>query len=486
MLKKMVNKYQHLPVQVKASLWFLICGFLQRGISTLTTPVFTRLLSTSEYGQYNVFNSWLSIITVFVTLNLCSGVYTQGLVKFEEERDIYSSSLQGLTLTLVLIWTVIYLSFYKFWNEVFSLTTVQVLAMLLMIWLSSAFNFWAREQRVDFKYQKLIIITILVSLAKPILGIILVVLADDKVTARILGIALVEVIGYIGLFMSQMLKGKKFYSRKYWKYALKFNVPLVPHYLSMSVLSGADRIMIERMVGTDEAGIYSLAYSVSLIMTIFNTALVQTIEPWIYKKIKTQEVKDISKIAYPAFIFIAVMNAMLMLFAPEIIAIFAPSSYYEAIWIVPPVAMGVYFMFAYNLFAEFEFYYEKTNYIAVATVLGAVANIVLNIIFINIFGYIAAGYTTLVCYILYAIFHYSFMRKICAKKLNNIQPYSTKIILLITLMFMAIGFFILFLYNNYIVRYLFIIISIIVLIINRKVIIEYIQTLVSIKKEKKK
>lgn len=85
MFKKVVERYREMPVQIKASFWFLLCSFLQKGISVITTPIFTRLLSTAEYGQYNVFNSWLSIATIFITLNLSYGVYTQGLIKFEDE-----------------------------------------------------------------------------------------------------------------------------------------------------------------------------------------------------------------------------------------------------------------------------------------------------------------------------------------------------------------------------------------------------------------
>ena len=116
---KLRKKYRSMPVQVKASLWFLICSFLQKGISTVSTPIFTRLLSTAEYGQYNVFNSWLGIITIFVTLNLSAGVYTQGLVKFDKDNKILSSSLQGLTLFSVVVWTVVYLLFRNFWNRIF-------------------------------------------------------------------------------------------------------------------------------------------------------------------------------------------------------------------------------------------------------------------------------------------------------------------------------------------------------------------------------
>ena len=86
MIKSVLNRYKSFPIQVKASLWFLICSFLQKGISTVTTPIFTRIMNTTEYGQYNVFNSWLSIASIFVSLSLTGGVYAQGLVKFESVK----------------------------------------------------------------------------------------------------------------------------------------------------------------------------------------------------------------------------------------------------------------------------------------------------------------------------------------------------------------------------------------------------------------
>ena len=87
MAAKYVNKYRAMPVQAKASFWFLICAFLQRGISAITTPIFTRLMTTFEYGQYSVFTSWMSIAACFITLNIYGGVYVQGLVKFENQRE---------------------------------------------------------------------------------------------------------------------------------------------------------------------------------------------------------------------------------------------------------------------------------------------------------------------------------------------------------------------------------------------------------------
>lgn len=484
-LRFLINKYKRLPIQIKASLWFLVCAFFQKGISFITTPVFTRLLSATEYGQYSVFNSWHSIVTVFVSLNLYFGVYAQGLVKFENERKQFISSFQGLTMTLVIVWMVIYLVLQDFWNAIFSLTTVQMLAMLIMIWTTAIFNFWSMEQRVDLKYRALVIVTILVSIAKPFLGILLVVYSEDKVTARILGLVIVEFVAYIGMFLVQMLRGRKFFYGKYWKYALVFNLPLIPHYLSSAILNSADRIMINNMINQEAAGIYNLAYNISQIMTMFNTALTQTIEPWLYKKINTKELKDISDVAYPAFIIIAVVNITLIALAPEIVRVFAPSSYYNAIWIIPPITMSVYFMFLYNFFVVFEFYFERTSFIAIATVIGAILNIVLNYFCIQKWGYFAAGYTTLVCYIVYAVSHYCFMRKICNDNFNRIQAYSTRVLVIITGIFVGVSFVFMVLYKYTVIRYLFIVISLVIIIIMRNKIIGIVKRFIGIRKVNK-
>ncbi len=482
----MINKLvrNRIPIQMKASFWFLISAFLQRGIILITTPIFTRLLNTNEYGQFSVFNSWLRILTIFITLNLFAGVYTQGLIKFEKIQKQFSSSLQGLTFTLVVIWTIIYLLFSEFWNGIFSLTTVQMLAMIVCIWTSAIFSFWSTEKRVEVRYKALVFFTIIASIAKPLVGIFFVIYAEDKVTARILSITLVQLVVYTGFFFVQLKKGKQFYSREIWKYVLTFNIPLLPHYLSMSVLNSADRIMIRNMVNESAAGIYSLAYSVSLIMSIFSQAILQTVEPWLYRKINSRQIHDIARITYSSFIIIACVNIVLIAFAPEIIAIFAPAEYYEAIWIVPPVTMSVYFIFSYTFFGVFEFYFEKRKYITIATFSGAILNVILNYLLIDTFGYMVAGYTTLFCYIIFSVFHLYFSKKLCREYLNNMQPYETRIIFFITVIFLTIGFVYLMLYDNTFLRYIFSSLLLLMLFIKRKVVISSIYRLAKIKRNK--
>ena len=486
MVKNLLNKYKGLPVQLKASVWFLVCNFLQKGITTITTPIFTRLLTTEQYGNFGAFNSWLGIITIIVTLHMYSGVYTQGLVKFDKEKHVLSSSLQGLTTVLSLAWLGVYLVAMDFWNGLFKLTTVQMLCMFVMIWATAAFMFWSAEQRVEYRYRALVAVTAAVSVAKPAVGIVFVLLAEDKVTARILGLALVELVGYVGLYAVQMKRGKKFYSKRFWIYALKFNLPLVPHYLSQIVLNNFDRIMIKDMVSADAAGIYTLAYSIAQLMTLFSTALSQTITPWMYQKIKQKNVQDIGPIMYLALYGIAGVNLFCILVAPEVVAIFAPKAYYEAIWVIPPVTMSVALMFSYDFFARFEFYYEKTVFVMLASITGALLNIGLNYVFIGLYGYQAAAYTTLVCYLVYVALHYWNMSRICKKEFPGVKVYSLKRLVIFYSVFLLIGFSLMATYNYQIVRYSILAVVLIAAAIKHKLIIEKLQVIFKLRKSQQK
>jgi len=218
-------------------------------------------------------------------------------------------------------------------------------------------------------------------------------------------------------------------------------------------------------------------------MTLFNTALMQTISPWMYKKIKDKNGREIAPIAYITLILIATVNLLLILLAPEAVALFAPKAYHEAIWVIPPVAMSVYFMYAYDLFAKFAFYYEKTKMIMIASVSGALLNIGLNYIFIKMFGYVAAGYTTLICFMVYSIAHYIFMRKVCRECCDGEFPYETRKIYLITVPFLIAGFVFMATYNYPVIRYGLVGVAVVVAVIMRKKIIEIIKNIMSLKKQ---
>lgn len=468
-LKRVLNTYRNLSPALKAGIWFFVCTFLQKGISVLTTPIFTRILTTEEYGLFSVYISWSDILSIFITFGLSSSVYQKKLVQLqsEEDRDTLTSSLQGLATFTALISFLFYILNRTWINRLLALPTELVISIYIGVLCTTAFGFWSMRQRVDFRYKKLLTMTVFTSVAKPVLGIAgIYIFPQFKVYARIYTLVGVEFVAYIGLYINQFREGKRFYDKDYWKYALRFVLPLIPHYISQRILSQSDRIMINNMVGTSEAGIYSLAHSIGWLMTMAITALDYTLAPWTYQKLKGKNIKRLKDFSIVPVLFMASACFVFILFTPELVSVFAGKDYREAIWVIPPLVMSTYFIMLYTMFIYLEYYYEKTKSVMVATLCSAALNIVLNYLFINMFGYFAAAYTSLVCYILYSLFHYIVFKKICKNNYGE-SVYDMKAILMVTLLFVAVAFLAMALYSYLVIRILILAALLVILIKKR-------------------
>lgn len=279
----------------------------------------------------------------------------------------------------------------------------------------------------------MVAVTMLKSILNPFLGIVFVLLSrSDKATARILGVVVAEIAICGGITIVQFVRGRQLFNKQNWSYALGFNIPLIPHYLSGTLLNQADRIMIQKMVGESEVGIYSLAYNLGMLMQLFTNAINASLTPWMYDKMNKKDYKSIRKNTNNLLVLLAGITVCMLFFVPEIVKIFGSKEYYDAIYVVPPIACSVYFIFLYNVFAIPQMYYEKKNFMSVASMIAAILNIILNGFFIPIFGYYAAGYTTVTCYIIYSIGHYTFCCKVCKEEIPNVNLFDRKTILTIS------------------------------------------------------
>ncbi len=467
-IKKTYNKYNNLSNAVKASVWFTICNILQKGISTITVPIFTRILTAEQYGVYAVYQSWYQIISAFTTLSIYNGIYNNGMIKYEKDKDAFTSAVQTLCFINAFVLLLFYFMNIPMWNNVLDLPTGVVIAMFLELLFSPAFLLWSARQRFEYRYRKLVIITILISILSPLIGIICVLVSTNyKAEARIYAFVVVQMVVGLFFFIYNLRKGKKIYVKSYWKYVISFGIPLIPHYLSQSILNQSDRIMINNMVGSDKAAIYSVAYSVAMLMTLVTSAINNSFVPFSYKKLKDKKYNDIGENANKLICLVGISVVLIISFGPEIIRIFAPIEYYEAIWIIPPVALSVYFMFLYPLFGNIEFYFEEKYFVTIASIFGAVMNVFLNYVCIKKAGYLAAGYTTLVCYIVFSLCHFVFMKKVIKKHISGVKIYDIKFIVVFSIVISAITLIISYMYNYVIVRYVIVLIIIIYLFIKR-------------------
>lgn len=479
MIKQLLGKYRALSIQVKAGIWFFICSVIQKGIGFLTTPIFTRLMTTEQYGVYTVYQTWRDILAVIITFSLSSSVYMKKMIELDtqEEKDKLTCALQGLTTLISCIALIVYLAFLPFWNRILGLPTLAVLSIFVSALLTSAFDFWAARARISYKYRALVVVTLLTSAMKPILAITAIMQTTETAYARIYAVTVVEIAVYSVLYFINFKSRKKLFNKEYWKYGIVFVLPLIPHFLSQRVLSSSDRIMIERMVGKSEAGIYGLANSIGSILTIVVTSCDGVLAPWVYSKIKLDKNDNtqIQKVSLYIIILMAFLSLGVIAIAPELISIFAPAEYHEAIWTLPPLILSVFFMMVYMFFVYYEYYFEESKKIMIATMGSAILNIVLNYIFIGEYGYMAAGYTTLFCYISYTMFHYFVYRHVCRKHDIVQAPYNRKNMLLVSILALLFGFGMMALYNYPIIRFAVIFSIAFVAIVQRKRILEVYQ-----------
>ena len=206
-----------------------------------------------------------------------------------------------------------------------------MLCMFTDMLMAVAFHFWSSKQRVYYKYRSLILITVTNAVIKPAMEITSILIFPDGVAARIYALTAADVLCFGWLFVT-MWTGRIKASTKYWKYALNYNIPLVPHYLSQIILNQSDRIMIKMLAGAVKAGIYSLAYTLSALMVVLNQAVLNSFNPWMYRQIKDGKYDDINKISMGLLLMMAAGNLCVILLSPELIAIMAPASYHEAVW----------------------------------------------------------------------------------------------------------------------------------------------------------
>ena len=473
-MKKIINKYKRMGVAAKAGIWFVFCNLLTKGISTITVPIFTRLLTTEEYGTYSIYLSWLNIFTIITSLNLYYGAYNNALNRYRDDktRNRYIASMQGITTSLVVVLALIYVANIDFWNNVIGLPTPIMCLMLIELFVAPAILFWSGRQRFEYHYKKMVIVTLLKSALNPILGLLFVFTWDSHhEMARILGIAISEVCISGSILVYQFLKGKTFFDKKFWKYALSFNIPLLPHYLSGTILNQGDRIMIQKMVGRGEVAIYSIAYNVGMLIQIFTNAINNAMTPWMYERLNEKDFKAIRKNTTYILLGLAMIIIALMFFAPEVVLIFGSKKYIDAIYVVPPVAASVFFIFLFNIFAIPQMYYEDKRFMPIASMIAAVLNLILNYIFIRIYGYFAAGYTTLVCYIVYSIGHFYFSKAVCKKHMPGVELFEIQKIVLIGSFLVGCSILFNFLYRFTIIRYFFGGVLVTILLIQKKKIV---------------
>lgn len=408
----------------QAGIGYTIGNYLIKGLSFFTIPIFSRLLSTHDYGVYSTYLAYESIMCSIIGLALHTSI-KNARYKYENSYHDYLSSILLLSLLSILVWLIVGIVFLRFGSTFFDFAPYIILILIVHCGCSSILSIYNVHLSLAYAYKSYVVIAGINAVINIVTSILLIkfVFIHSRYTGRILGtvIPLLMVAGYIVVHIWKNKKPKMDIS--YWKFGLTYSIPLIPHAISQIILNQFDRIMISAMVGSAQAGIYSFAYNIYAILEVTKSSLDNVWAPWFYEQYKNQAFNIINQKTKLYVIGMFLFTSLTMLISPEVIQLLGPKDYYNAVYIVIPICAAGFFSFLYTIPVQVEYYHAKTSYVALGTIAAAGINICLNWVFIRKYGYYAAAYTTEVTYILYFLFHY-----IIAQKLSNINMFDRQVL----------------------------------------------------------
>lgn len=461
---------------LKAGIWYTASSFFVKSISFITTPIFTRIMSKSEIGVFSVATTWISILTVILSLNLYDTVLLARYdYKDEKQYKEYLSTITLLGTAVGIAFYVIVLFFQDFAVSITGIPLYAIHLILIYVIISPCTSIILAKYRTEMQYGKTVAISLLTALSSAIFSVALVLLWDDKLQGRFVGTYVPGILINLALFAVLVLRGRSF-KILYCKYALPLGLPLIIHYLSGTLMGFSDRIMIQHMCGNEDVAVYTIAYTCAMFVDIMRNSLNSAWDPWVFERLNNKRTDDINVYTKYYLGFFVLLCTYIMLFAPELLLVFGGRDYLEAKYVIPPVVVGYISCMIYSLFSCLERYAKQQKKFALITFICAVTNIVLNFALIPVFGYIAAAYTTLASYVLSCALHYG-----NARKIGLAGIYDLRMILKVIGISIVIAGMVLLSYNFNVIR-IALIVSITVMVIaillnKRQILISVLKTL---------
>lgn len=446
-------------IALKAGVWYVISSILVKAISVITTPIFTRIMTTSEYGNVATFTSWYSILLVIFTLNL---TYSIGRAKldYQDDLDNYIGSVQLLSAIVSGFLCIISIIFIKPVSSFLELSEFPTILLLLYLFFSPAINFKQNGYRYRYKYKQNIAIALYIAVGTVLLSLILMLnFSENRDILRMIGLTVPTVFLGIFFWIQGIKKHEIQINKEYFNYGWKLSGPLILHTISLNILSQSDRILIAKICDASSVGIYSLVYSYGILIQVITNAVSDGWLPWFHDTYYEKNFEAIKQNSKKIVLLGCFVSLACIALAPEAVWILGGNKYMDGIYCVPPIVLGVLCQYVYTHYVNVELHLKKTKYVSYGTVFSACLNIILNMIFIPLYGYTAAAYTTMFSYVVLLFVHYFINRKVLHVNIyDNIFMFGSILITGIICIVLVLT------YNYNMIRYILILIGFILFI----------------------
>jgi len=416
---------------VKYASIYAIGVLLNRAVGFIMLPIYTRLLTPSDYGIIELLTLTVDLVSMLIGVGIAAAI-----IKFyyfyEQKKDrneVVSTALILLSM-LYLLGCLLGIIFSKYLS-ILVFDTIENKYFFQLMFSTLFFQPLIEIPFIFIKAQQRPLLFVVASTGKLILQLalniyfvvilkmgVLGVLYSTLVASAIIGLALV--------IYTFIVVGWSFSKEKAIA-LIVFGAPLIISNFSDFILTFSDRYFLKAYAGLTKVGIYSLGYKFGfmfwmiIVIPFFNIW-----EPQRFEVVKEDEAKVTIQRAFFYFNLSIISVALgISLFGRDLLRIMSNPSYYDAHKIIPLI-MIAYIIQAWTAFGNFGVIYKgKTKYIAFGTTIGAIAIVVFSFILIPVFSMYGAAIATIL-----AFFIRFFIIYIYSQKLYKLHLKWAKIILL--------------------------------------------------------
>jgi O-antigen/teichoic acid export membrane protein len=378
---------------------YVIVNTINAAIPFLITPILTHYMIPAEYGIISLYQTLVGLTLPFIGLNLQVAISRN---YFERDRLDYSNFIGNCLLIFIASVSLIGIVFVIFGRNISDSSTFPpewlwavLLASTSQFLISIALILW-QVNKEPIKYGLFRIFQTSVDIGLTLFLVIGFGLSwQGRIEAQVIT-AILFAFGAMWVVASRQ-KVNFTVNSQYVRKALQFGIPLIPHTLSSFVVSMIDRILIAKLLGLSQLGVYSVGYQIGMIIGLVENSFNQAWVPWLFEKLNGGHEKEkikIVRITYVYFFFIIVLSLIVANVAPWFLDRFFGKEYQAAGYIVTWIALGYAFDGMYKMIVNYIFYIEKTYILSWVTLLSAIFHIAFNITFISEFGVIGAAYAT--------------------------------------------------------------------------------------------
>lgn len=397
MAENNTGKYSTLTKNV---LLFTISSFGSKIISFLLVPLYTSVLSTSDYGTVDLIGTTSQLLIPLLTFNMQDAVLRFCLDKKYKKEDIIAVSLRvnilaGLGLAGVL--------FILHISGLVKLDGIYLVFLFVSYFFGAIFNSLQMFLKADNKVSVLAIDGVINTLVACTLNLFLLLVAKWGVygymvanaTGLIVADAYAWVVGRIG---QSAHKGNP--RKKIFREMFVYSAPLIANSLAWWINNASDRYILTAFRGVSENGIYSVSYKIPSILSVVTTIFYNA---WSISAITEFDENDSDGFmgnSYSAFSMLTLLacSAIMIINIPLARILYA-KDFFAAWKCVPFLLAGA----AFNALGLFDgcIYtaVKKTGDVSKTTLIGAGVNTGLNFILIYFFGSIGAALATMVGYL---------------------------------------------------------------------------------------